>query len=356
MKPFYTVVALLALASPVLAQLNKVFERMRESKEVNRDTTEAAARLGAAITGRSAVESSLNQAKSQEGAQTSRIQKAEADLTLVPNPRETALKEQGERSMAAAMKNVTPEAEILIAQGNAVGPTSAPAKPEAATEDSAPPGITPPRAGGGAGPKPLKVTSLADPNTAGGVKTTITCTGATFFDANKMIAIFSDNVEVRHPQFFISCDELEVHMVKEDGAKPGAAAKAKPPNPAPAAPPVEVATPENATGVKFAIARGRMVVIEKLTETGELQVGKCRHATFEGSTEDMLLRDFPQVQRGNTLQVATDPSTTMTIKKNGQFSASGPSRTDIVKDVPTKKKTTLGTPAAPVPSPNPSPQ
>jgi hypothetical protein len=171
-----------------------------------------------------------------------------------------------------------------------------------------------------------------------------------------MIAIFSDNVEVRHPQFFISCDELEVHMVKEDGAKPGAAAKAKPPNPAPAAPPVEVATPENATGVKFAIARGRMVVIEKLTETGELQVGKCRHATFEGSTEDMLLRDFPQVQRGNTLQVATDPSTTMTIKKNGQFSASGPSRTDIVKDVPTKKKTTLGTPAAPVPSPNPSPQ
>jgi lipopolysaccharide export system protein LptA len=200
------------------------------------------------------------------------------------------------------------------------------------------------------------VTSLADPNTAGGVKTTITCTGATFFDANKMIAIFSDNVEVRHPQFFISCDELEVHMVKEDGAKPGAAAKAKPPNPAPAAPPVEVATPENATGVKFAIARGRMVVIEKLTETGELQVGKCRHATFEGSTEDMLLRDFPQVQRGNTLQVATDPSTTMTIKKNGQFSASGPSRTDIVKDVPTKKKTTLGTPAAPVPSPNPSPQ
>ena len=331
MKPFYTVVALLALASPVLAQLNKVFERMRESKEVNRDTTEAAARLGAAITGRSAVESSLNQAKSQEGAQTSRIQKAEADLTLVPNPRETALKEQGERSMAAAMKNVTPEAEILIAQGNAVGPTSAPAKPEAATEDSAPPGITPPRAGGGAGPKPLKVTSLADPNTAGGVKTTITCTGATFFDANKMIAIFSDNVEVRHPQFFISCDELEVHMVKEDGAKPGAA-------------------------VKFAIARGRMVVIEKLTETGELQVGKCRHATFEGSTEDMLLRDFPQVQRGNTLQVATDPSTTMTIKKNGQFSASGPSRTDIVKDVPTKKKTTLGTPAAPVPSPNPSPQ
>ena len=187
-----------------------------------------------------------------------------------------------------------------------------------------------------------------------GSKVIITCTGAAFFDSETSIALFTDNVEVRHPQFFVLCDEFEVHMLKDEkpkeGEKPKAEAKpdaggaTKAPG-TPAGGTGETA-PDNDSGIKFAIARGRMVTIEKLTETGEIQVGNARHATYDGATGDILLRDFPQVQRGHHLQIATSPATTMTLKQNGALNTRGPSRTEIIQDAKTKAGSRLELAAA----------
>ena len=365
MKSLLSLTTLWLLTSPLSAQLDRTLDQLRNTSDLTRDAAEAASKLGAALSNKDGVKSTLDVEAARNRAMNARVSKAERDANQPPDARETELTRQGERSLSTAMGNVSPEAGILLAQSSKTGATSAPPKPEVIAD--APPSLptaVPPAAGNGSGPQPLKATSLENPETTGGTKVVITSTGAAFFDANKAIAIFSDNVEVRHPQFFVSCDEFEVHMIKEDAKaggkkapKPGDPVSAPPPPPpAPGSPPLEVATPENENGIKFAIARGRMVVIENLTETGDIQVGKCRHATYQGSTGDMLLRDFPQVQRGNTLQIATDPSTTMTIKQNGELRANGPSRTEIIRDVKTKKKSGLGSQPAPAASPNPSPQ
>ena len=182
-----------------------------------------------------------------------------------------------------------------------------------------------------------------------GSKVIITCTGAAFFDSETSIALFTENVEVRHPQFYVLCDEFEVHMIKEEkpkeGEKPKAADPIKDPIKEPAKP-AGAQPPGGDSSIKFAIARGRMVTIEKLTETGEVQVGHAKHATYEGSTGNILLRDFPQVQRGQHLQIATDPSTTMVLKQNGALDTKGPSRTEIVQEANPKS----------TPRPNPPPQ
>ena len=364
MKSLLSLTTLWLLTSPLSAQLDRKLNQLRDSSDITRDAAEAASKLGAALSNKEGVESSLDIESARNRAMKTRVSKAERDANQPPDARETALSQKADRSLSTAMGNVSPEAAILLAQSSKTGATTAPPRPEVIPDAPPLPVAVPPAAGNSSGPQPLKATSLENPETTGGTKVIITSTGAAFFDANKAIAIFSDNVEVRHPQFYVSCDEFEVHMVKEDAKaggkkapKPGDPISAPPPPPPlPGSPPVEVATPENENGIKFAIARGRMVVIEKLTETGDIQVGKCRHATYQGSTGDMLLRDFPQVQRGNTLQIATDPSTTMTIKQNGELRANGPSRTEIIRDVKTKKKSGLGSEPAPAASPNPSPQ
>ena len=155
-------------------------------------------------------------------------------------------------------------------------------------------------------------------------------------------------------------------MLKEEKPKPGAPdGKGKndpiknplmePAKPAAPGAPAKGADgqPVSDSSIKFAIARGRMVTIEKLTETGDLQIGHAKHATYDGATGNILLRDFPQVQRGQHLQIATDPVTTMTLKQNGALDTKGPSRTEIVQDKP-KSNSGLKSPPPPAASPNPN--
>ena len=74
---------------------------------------------------------------------------------------------------------------------------------------------------------------------------------------------------------------------------------------------------------------GRKVVIRKLDEKGELQIGICRHATYIGESGDIILREMPQVQRGNNVIIARDPSTYMVLKQNGELKVHGPADTKI---------------------------
>lgn len=110
--------------------------------------------------------------------------------------------------------------------------------------------------------------------------------------------------------------------------------------------------PSGESDIKFAIARGRMVTIEKLTENGEIQIGHAKHATYDGATGNITLRDFPQVQRGSNLQIATDPSTVMVLKQNGALDTKGPSRTEIIQQDKSKPTKLNSQPPPPTASPN----
>ncbi|MEQ1751855.1 MAG: LptA/OstA family protein, partial [Prosthecobacter sp.] len=183
------------------------------------------------------------------------------------------------------------------------------------------------------GPKPLALAPIgggstaADPNTAN--PTAIIEADNSVFDLKTSIFIYTGHVRARHPDFYIECEELEVHMVKQDESKSG-----QKPAPKVANDPILIdgRKKSEAPPIKKAIARGPMVTIEKRSEQGDVQQGKCRRLDYDGATGDITLSDYPQVQRGNVLQIATQSDTTMVFKKSGKFITNGRPRTVILND------------------------
>ena len=263
---------------------------------------------------------------------------------------ERGLVEQGDRKLEPALREVAPEGRLLIAQSDAAPPTRAPS-PDApavirrtASPDAPAPVV-------GRTQSPDSPAGKAAGNTPGAksadgdTRMDITSQGAVYFTSADSLAVFTEDVVLVHPQFHMTGDVLEVYLLKEeDKKKPGAP-------PVPVAIPVgakpggeAVAPPPQPDGqIKQAIAKGRKVVIQKLDENGELQIGICRHATYIGESGDIVMRDMPQVQRGVNLTIAVDPSTYMIIKQNGQFRAFGPTRTEIIQ----KKQPQGGKPLPP---------
>lgn len=341
-------VVLAALSVPSQAQLAKGQVKLRSSSTEN-DRQAVADRLSDAQN-RGASENRRLQQEGRElaaGDMPGRAQSAAEVAKLPPDPREQALSNRANASLATAAANLSDEGKALLAQtavGGGLGQATAPKPLTVDPVPAAPGGKAPkapaPSSADGPKPLPLKPTPLDDPAHKSASKTVINCTGAAYFDAKEAIAIFTDNVEVHHPQFFITCDEFEVHMVKDNEKKgekaPPAPAAPGSGAPAPAAPAASGEPDLSDSGVKMAIARGKMVTIEKLTENGDIQVGKCKHATYIGESGDVILREWPQVQRGMHLQIATDASTRMILKQNGALQTEGPSRTEILQD-PKKK-------------------
>lgn len=320
--------------------------KQRSSSQVRADSRETASRLQTVERNGAVEQGRLAESRPGDNSLSNKASRAAAAGMPALSAAEQAAVRSGDASMTTALKNLSAEGRDLLAQNTPAG--GAP-KAEVVRQDSPAPD--------GPAPKPtqLRPVSLENPGPPGS-QIVITCTGAAFFDSAKSIALFTDNVEVRHPQFFVACDEFEVHLFKdqkpkEDAEKPGdvkgtTTAKG-------GAASAQSGDSGQDTNIKFAIARGRMVTIEKRTETGEIQVGHAKHATYEGATGNILLRDFPQVQRGQHLQIATDPSTTMLLKQNGALETKGPSRTEIVQEDKAKKPSKLNSQVpAPVASPN----
>jgi hypothetical protein len=236
--------------------------------------------------------------------------KAAADsLMKEADVEEEALRAKGEAAMREAMKNLSSEGRALL-------------KDPEEKDTAAPQGPM---------PKPLKpleeTTAQVLPD-----KVTILARDSGFFDANEALGIFVGDVKVYHPQFYLECEELEVHMEKDamesseksDAAKAGLTdailAEAGP-----------GASEDETGGIKMAIAKGPKVLIQKRAEDGEMQIAICKEATFLAETGEMTLRVWPQVQRGQSLQIAADASTVMVLDQNGSLRTSGPSRTEIVR-------------------------
>ena len=243
------------------------------------------------------------------------------------------------RKLDPAMGRVAPEGKTLIAQSSNAPAMRAPdsgddravpVKDKPVDEDmTLTPLVRSKRDSQSAAPAP---SSPAKSDAASDAPIDIVSQGALYFDSAQSMAIFTEDVVVNHPQFHLTCDELQVYMLKEGEKDPKKAA------PAPPSPPGEAPKPKQDSSVKQAIATGRKVVIQKRSENGEMQIGISRHATYIGESGDIILREMPQVQRARNLIIATDRSTYMVFKQNGELKVHGPARTEIIQEAAKKGK------------------
>jgi len=332
-------------------------------------------------------------------------QQAQRALAQAPDTGQQNRMAADGRKLEDTLKTLSPEAQKLLSQSNALpamrapdpdaataAVKTAPAVPAAAAPKAAPVGAD--EKGNGA--KPGEAPAKKDNNVH------ITSQGAAYFDSREAIGVFTDDVVVNHPGFQLFCEQLEVYMLKDDekkkmeeeqakkkqqqapAAKPGGTAISAPGTPtliggvltsttaartanpdevapvaAPAAKPADAAPaskePEPDNTIRQAIARGPKVTIVKNTETGEPQIGVCRTATYIGENGDIIMRDMPLVQRDNNVHYATDPSTYMIIKQNGELKTFGPAKTDIIQKEEKKGPAPAGAAVAPVTPPPPGP-
>jgi len=199
-------------------------------------------------------------------------------------------------------------------------PPTAPAVPE-----------TPPTAPAGPAPGALQPLEQASTPPTGLTRALIESDRADF-DLKQGIFIYRGHVKARHPDFYIECEELEVHMIQEDQdkAKAGSPAKAASKD----APSITKSgkKADKEPPIKKAIARGPMVIVEKRDPGGDVQQGRCKRLEYDRATGNMTLSDFPQVQKGNVLHMATTADTVMTFDKDGRLTTNRPARTVILSD------------------------
>ncbi len=176
-------------------------------------------------------------------------------------------------------------------------------------------------------PEPVRGTEFAPRSRGETVR--VNAEGSGFFDADENKATFTDNVRVVHPSFNLTADQLEVFLEDNRPAETDD----------PAATNLDSAVAGGSSpqadgeggGIRLAIARGRRVVIHRLSDEGELMVAICRHATFDGRTREMTLRDWPQVQRGVNLIRATEQSAVIVLTEDGRLRTQGGTRTELVR-------------------------
>lgn len=201
--------------------------------------------------------------------------------------------------------------------------TPAPRSPATPVAEAPPP--TGPR------PLPLQPLNLDEAPQATQGQIVITAQKSAFFDANRGYGLYTGDVKARHPQMYIECEELELHMAKNEGgaldAKPKARANTKD---------TDILAPAKKTGsdappIDRADARGPMVTVEKISETGELQIGHCKHLIYDGKTGNTTLLEWPQVQAGNKLHKATEPGCVMVIDQKGMLTTTGAHETIILQ-------------------------
>ncbi len=158
----------------------------------------------------------------------------------------------------------------------------------------------------GAAPSSLAVSGNGDRQKNS--RTIIDCdNGATFENASNT-AEFIGHVVVHDPQFNLTCDRFHVFMAP------------------------------SRKGLSKVIATGSVVITqEKPNEHGDIvkSIGKCGKATYDATTGDMTLEDWPQIQQGINNQVATQQSTIMILNSKGHSRTIGASRTMIVDQGPT---------------------
>lgn len=220
------------------------------------------------------------------------------------------------RQAVDAAKNLLPEARKWLK----------PASPAPAAETA--PAPTPPAAG----PQPQALPPLEDPAAKPREPTVVIEADEAVFNLREAVFVYTGHVRARHPQFYIECDELVVEMLREeksDEAEDTSKDK-KAPEKKRADDAITSADEPRDGGIRKAVATGSTVTIEKRNAEGEVQMGKCRKAVYDGVTGAITMSNYPQVQRGNILHMATQPDTLMVFEKDGRLRTTGRPRTVIL--------------------------
>jgi lipopolysaccharide export system protein LptA len=155
------------------------------------------------------------------------------------------------------------------------------------------------------------------------------------------LATFSGEVDVKDPEYNLTCDKLTVHL-KKPKAKAAAADAAKPGEPrpigaevaeAPAAKPAK--KEESGSGIEKAIAEGIVKIVqEKVDANGQKRryFGKAKRAVFDNDKKTCILYGWPRIMEsydeeneGKEL-VALQESTVITLDQAGVIHADGPNR------------------------------
>jgi lipopolysaccharide export system protein LptA len=250
-------------------------------------------------------------------------------------------RQQALEAAKAAVGSMAPQVQGLLNGGQADGGASSPSAASSPKLEE-----QPPAAPSGPVPGALQPLGAASTDSARGIPNVIIEADRSDFDLNNAVFIYSGHVKARHPDFYIECEELEVHMIKEEEGKskkgegkPGVATRQNP-----------IITPgagkgkkeDKAPPIRKAIARGPMVIIEKRSLEGDVQQGRCRRLEYDGTTRNITLSDYPQVQKGNVLHIATTADTTMVFDKEGRLSTNGRPRTVILSDDQPPQKPSSG--------------
>jgi lipopolysaccharide export system protein LptA len=159
------------------------------------------------------------------------------------------------------------------------------------------------------------------------------------FDQKNSVAVFIGSVVVKDPEFNVVCDKLTAFLKHEDKSAPAVAAGSKT-TPKPATPtPDASASKKKGGGLDKAIAvttSDRRVIItqDKVEADGSVThgIGRADIATYDATTGDIVLKGSPDVTQGLNRCIATDPSTVMTLNRDGHMKASGPHKTIITSE------------------------
>ena len=149
----------------------------------------------------------------------------------------------------------------------------------------------------------------------------IECQGRAFFDNAEHTVIFQEDVIVRHPSFLIECEELDIHLKGDVTSALGAGS-----TPPPAETTAEGAAakkPQDQIKKLYAWGKDRLVALRKKSPQGDV-FAKAGRASYDGETEDIILLDWPVVNRNGVSVQATEKGTMITIKKLGDFEVLGP--------------------------------
>lgn len=244
-----------------------------------------------------------------------------------------AREKRGSAFIEAASENLSPEARaivekrsILVAQAEPISPDEAPPVPSLGVN----PGKVPV-------PEEIKPKSLTRDR---GLLAEINAQGAVHFDAATNMMVFTDEVVVDHTGFHLECDRLEIILKANAALGAGVTggeevSKEEPttdPEPGSEGGEGGVVSVDGDDPIEQAIASGGMVTITKKDAEGKLKTGRARKVVYEAATGDITMREYPQVQSGQSLMIATDESTIIVMKADGNHYAVGPHRMEIVAD------------------------
>jgi len=135
-----------------------------------------------------------------------------------------------------------------------------------------------------------------------GALTEISAEKEASFDSAKNIAEFAGKVVVRDPQFSLTCELLTVRLRSDR------------------------------KGIESAEAKGNVVIVQQKSDPedkSEPAVGKAGRVVYKPDAGEMVMSDWPSIRQGINKQVATEASTTMVLRANGQSRTTGGSKTVI---------------------------